>query len=407
MRVGFGVTALCNGLTGGGLDGIGNYTREMLWRISAARGAALNTTSDVGNQVQVVPFAFGCAVPGDLGTRIGGLDQSASQNIAQHIKPGIQLGRYSINTALSVATGVTFPGIQALSRQVDLIHATDHYIPKCKSVPMVATIMDAIPLSHPHWLRSEFRNVKNMLMKRAENWADKVITISDYSKTELTKWVGIAPERITVIPLGVDERWFREVSDLETHRVRQQYQLPETFFVSVGTLQPRKNLEGTIKAHRALSVTERLRTPLIIIGRAGWKCEEVMRLIAEDTASGSVRWLQHVPDADLLPVLKLATALVFPSLGEGFGLPVLEAFAASVPVITSNTTSLPEVAGDAAISIDPMDVDQIAAGMKQVLEDQAFAAELRRRGLARARGFTWQACADETWRVYQRMVPGK
>jgi alpha-1,3-rhamnosyl/mannosyltransferase len=393
MRVGFGVSALCKGLTGGGLDGIGNYTREMLWRMAASDAA-----------LQLVPFAFGCAVPGDLGSRIGGNDPATTKAIAQQIKPGIQLGRYSVNTAVSVATGVNFPGIRMLSSQVDLIHATDHYIPKCKSVPMLATIMDAIPLSHPHWLRPEFRKIKNMLMKRAENWADEVITISDYSKIELSKWVGIALDKITVIPLGVDERWFRDVAPLETDRVRAQYQLPETFFVSVGTLQPRKNVEGTINAHRALSPAERLRTPLIIIGRAGWKCEAVMRLIDEDTASGAVRWLQHVPDADLLPVLKLASALMFPSLGEGFGLPVLEAFAASVPVITSNTTSLPEVAGDAAISVDPMDIDQIAKGMQRVLEDQELTQELKRRGLARAREFTWQACADATLKVYQRMV---
>jgi alpha-1,3-rhamnosyl/mannosyltransferase len=182
------------------------------------------------------------------------------------------------------------------------------------------------------------------------------------------------------------------------------YQLPETFFISVGTLQPRKNVESTIWAHRALSPAERVRTPLIIIGRAGWKCEEVMRLIEEDSASGTVRWLKHVPDADLLPVLKLASALVFPSLGEGFGLPVLEAFAASVPVITSNTTSLPEVTGKAAISLNPLDVDAISRAMQQVLQDSNLVTLLRQRGLSHARNFSWQTCANSTLNVYKRML---
>ena len=154
-------------------------------------------------------------------------------------------------------------------------------------------------------------------------------------------------------------------------------------------------------------MAERLRTPLIIIGRAGWKCEEVLRLINEDTATGAVRWLQHVPDSDLLPVLKQATALVFPSLGEGFGLPVLEAFAARVPVITSNTTSLPEVAGEAALSINPLDTDQIAGAMKRVLEDTSLANKLKDLGRVRSREFNWQSCADATLAIYQRLVDTK
>ena len=373
MRIGFGVTALCNGLSGGGLDGIGNYTREIMSRIASSP------------QVSLVPFSFRATIPSEMGQ-------------------GVQLGRYSVNTAWSVATGANFYGIGDLVNRVDLIHATDHYVPRCKPAPMVATLMDAIPLSHPQWLRSEFRDIKNFLWKRAANWADEVITISDYSKIELSKWTGIALNKITVIPLAVDERWFRSVSHDEFARVRQSYQLPETFFVSIGTLQPRKNVESTIWAHRALSPAERIRTPLIIIGRAGWKCDEVMQLIEEDSASGAVRWLKHVPDADLLPVLKLASALVFPSLGEGFGLPVLEAFAASVPVITSNTTSLPEVTGDAALSLNPLDVDAISRAMQQVLEDQNLVLMLKQRGLARAKEFTWQACADATLQVYRKML---
>lgn len=373
MRIGFGVTALCNGLSGSGLDGIGNYTREIMSRIVSAP------------EIELIPFSFRATIPSAMGQ-------------------GVLLGRYSVNTAWSVATGANFFGTDDLVSRVDLIHATDHYVPRCKTAPMIATLMDAIPLSHPQWLRSEFRDIKNFLWKRAANWADEIITISDYSKIELSKWAGIPLDKITVIPLAVDERWFRGVSSAEFARIRQLYHLPETFFISVGTLQPRKNVESTIWAHRALSPAERLRTPLIIIGRAGWKCEEVMQLIEEDSASGAVRWLKHVPDTDLLPVLKLASALIFPSLGEGFGLPVLEAFATSVPVITSNTTSLPEVAGDAAISLNPLDIDAISRAMQQVLEDHNLVLLLKQRGLTRAQEFTWQACADATLQVYRKML---
>jgi alpha-1,3-rhamnosyl/mannosyltransferase len=397
MRVGFGVTALCNGLAGGGLDGIGNYTREMILRMNP--GTSPQAT------VELVPFAFGSEIPADLIAKVASVYSSPLNFNDHRITSGVQLGRYSVNTAWSVATGANSFGIQTLSNQVDLVHATDHYVPKCKPAPMVATLMDAIPLSHPHWLRSEFRSIKNMLWTRAANWADEVITISEYSKVELSKWARIPLSKITVIPLGVDERWFQDVSEIESARVRSRYQLPETFFISVGTLQPRKNVESTIKAHRALSTAERTRTPLIIIGRAGWKCDEVLRLINEDAGTGAVRWLQHVPDSDLLPVLNLATAMAFPSLGEGFGLPVLEAFAASVPVITSNTTSLPEVAGDAALLIDPLNIDQISEAMKQALEDVTLTTKLKKLGQLRAREFNWQSCVESTLTVYKRLAP--
>lgn len=386
MQVGFGVSALCKGLNGGGLDGIGNYTRELLYRMhapSAAEPGWDHVPQDPG--VNLVPFAFGCAIPSDL----AGV-------------PGVSLGRYSVNAAWSVATGANCIGISALSRQVDLIHATDHYVPKCSSVPVVATLMDAIPLSHPQWLRSEFRSIKNALWVRAAHWADAVITISEYSKAELTRWAGIPSDRITVIPLGVGERWYQEVPAAELARVRSAYALPERFFVSLGTLQPRKNVGGTILAHRALDPVTRSKIPLLVIGRAGWKCEDVVDLIDSEASSGTVRWLQHVPDADLLPILKSATGMVFPSLAEGFGLPVLEAFAAGVPVITSNTTSLPEVAGDAAISVDPTDTVAIGNAMRELLEDPGLAARLRSRGRDRARQFTWDACVKRTVEVYRK-----
>jgi len=341
MRVGFGVTALCKGLAGGGSDGIGNYTLEMLRQFGAR------------DDLSLVPFAFGQAVAGEV---LKELKRTAD-------RPGITLGRYPLNAAWSAATSLNFFGIDRLNQKVDLIHATDHYVPKCAPVPLVATLMDAIPLSHPHWSRGNHRDLKNALWIRAANWADQIITISEYSKLELAKWTGISPNKISVIPLGVDKRWFREVPAAEFAQVRARYALPERFFISVGTLQPRKNIEGAIFAHRSMPLAERQRVPLVIVGRAGWKCEAVLKMIDEDTSSGAVRWLQHVPEADLLAVVKSASALLFASLAEGFGLPVLEAFAAQVPVVTSNTTSLPEVTGDAALTVDPLDIAALSAAM--------------------------------------------
>jgi alpha-1,3-rhamnosyl/mannosyltransferase len=217
-------------------------------------------------------------------------------------------------------------------------------------------------------------------------------------------WAGISAEKITVIPLGVAPSWFQDVTDDLIAKVRRQYNLPDMFFVSVGTLQPRKNIARTIQAHRLLPTAVRKRAPLLIIGRAGWQCDEVLKLIDQESVDGSVRWLRLVPDVDLLPILKLSKALVFPSLAEGFGLPVLEAFAASVPVITSNSTSLPEVAGDAAILINPYDVQALSSAMHRVLEDNALIENNIRLGRERARDFTWAACAQATLDVYRKTL---
>ena len=398
MRVGFGVTALCKGLAGGGSDGIGNYTLEMLRQFG------------VRDDLSLVPFAFGQAVAGEVLSELNHAAPSApalktKRSAADSAdRSGITLGRYPLNAAWSAATSLNFFGINRLNQKVDLIHATDHYAPKCAPVPLVATLMDAIPLSHPHWSRGNHRGLKNALWIRAANWADQIITISEYSKLELAKWTGISPNKISVIPLGVDKRWFREVPAAEFAQVRARYALPERFFISVGTLQPRKNIEGAILAHRSMPLAERQRVPLVIVGRAGWKCEAVLKMIDEDTSSGAVRWLQHVPEADLLAVVKSASALVFASLAEGFGLPVLEAFAAQVPVVTSNTTSLPEVTGDAALTVNPLDVAALSAAMTRVIGDEALANDLKQRGLLRAQSFNWQACAAATVGVYQEVL---
>lgn len=419
MRVGFGVTALCKGLAGGGSDGIGNYTLEMLRQFG------------VRDDLSLVPFAFGQAVASEVLKELKhpALSTSAEQTIingesglSSNRNPsapgleskrsaansadltGITLGRYPLNAAWSAATSLNFFGINRLNQKVDLIHATDHYVPKCSPVPLVATLMDAIPLSHPRWSRGNHRGLKNALWVRAANWADQIITISEYSKLELAKWTGISPNKISVIPLGVDKRWFREVPAAEFAQVRARYSLPERFFISVGTLQPRKNIEGAILAHRSMPLAERQRVPLVIVGRAGWKCEAVLKMIDEDTSSGAVRWLQHVPEADLLAVVKSASALVFASLAEGFGLPVLEAFAAQVPVVTSNTTSLPEVTGDAALTVNPLDVAALSAAMTRVIGDEALANDLKQRGLLRAQTFNWQTCAAATVGVYQEVL---
>lgn len=377
MRVGFGVTLLNRCLGSGGVDGIGSYTRELLQVLSRR------------DDVEVSPISFG--IPEPLG------DQS---QLGCEVLP-----RFDVSSLISLVTGLSFRGANRLTGRLDIFHATDHRIPKLNKVPVVATLMDAIPLSHPEWVTTNRLGAfKHDLWRSTAKWATHVITISDYSKKEIACHFGLSPEMISVIPLGVDERWFRVISPEIMADVVARHDLPERFFLFVGTLQPRKNVGRLIEAYLTLPRSVRDDVPLLIVGRAGWQCDDIVRGLEKRAYGPSVRWLQHLPDADLLAVLKRATALVFPSLYEGFGLPVLEAFAAGVTVITSNTTALPEVAGDAALLVDPENISAISTAMMRVLEDEVFARTLAVKGTARARDFTWEKTAALTVDVYKRVL---
>lgn len=372
IRVGFSHYVLNRGLRADTLDGIGQYTRALSEHLRH---------DPLRQQISLQPFTYS--------------DQENGT---------ITLGHHALNSLWSSLSGRNFWGSHTLKYAVDVIHATDHHIPRCAPTPTIATIMDVIPLSHPEWVRNELRSLKNVIWKKSLAWADQLITISEYSKTEIVKWTDVPAEKITVIPLGVDSSWFERSMPSKVLYVRRKYRLPEKFFISIGTLQPRKNIESTLRAHQSLSTQERLQTPLIIVGRMGWKCEDLIKLIEQDSLPGSVRWLQRVPQQDIPTLLQSANALVFPSLAEGFGLPILEAFASSVPVITAQTSCLPEVAGNAAILINPLDIAQIAEAMRRVSDDQVLVDELKTRGLDRARLFSWEACARATADIYIKMA---
>ena len=379
MKVGFGTTVLAGGLAHGGVDGIGSYTRELGNQLSTLGGISL------------VPAGFRLMVPDNY---FAGADRP------------VDLGRYASMAALCAVTPLTCPGEKALVGRVDLFHATDHLIPKFSNVPVVATLMDAIPLSNPEWVRQRLAPVKRWLWRQAGHWADHVITISEYSKHEIVKHFGISPEKISVTPLGVDERFFERIDDVSRAEVVKRLKLPERFFLFIGTLQPRKNLERAFDAHGALPAQMQAEVPLVVVGRAGWGCETLVARLIDPKLGETVRWLQYLPDYEVRCLMQTAAALVFPSLCEGFGLPVVEAFASGLPVVASRTTSLPEVAGEAALLVNPEDSGEISDAMRQVIEVSGLAEHLTAAGLQRARELSWKACAQRTRDVYQRVTSG-
>lgn len=375
MKVGLGVTALARCIATNGVDGIGNHTHELYRRLIRHQS------------LQVLPVSFG----------YHGFEQIDGN-------AGIVLKRFAPLVATSVLTGLPFWGYDYLKNQIDVFHATDHRIPRLGKIPIVTTIHDAIPLAHPEWGSLKHRIIITPVFRQSVRWANRVITVSEYSKGQIVEHFGISPEKIVVIHNGVDSRWFKPIVSAELEALRSKYKLSRRYVVCVGTLQPRKNIDRLIKAYQALPKPLLKEFDLLIVGRAGWGSDNLLLKLKDSIAHGYVHWLEYLPNTELEILVKGASCLALPSLAEGFGLPVIEGFAAGVPVITSNTSSLPEIAGDAAVLVNPYDVEAISDGLRCLLEDSELAGRLREKGLDRAKCYSWDRMAESTVSVYHSVA---
>jgi len=372
LRVGISASLLDGN---GQPDGIGTYTRE------------LSAACALRDDMTMVPVVMG-------------------RHAARRAPPGALVlpHRPSVAAALSIVTGAYFRGARRLAERIDVFHATDYQIPRLSRTPVCATLFDAIPLRHPEWANPRLRLLKNRLLRSSARWADHVIAISHAMVPELVDQYGIDRQRITVTPPGLDARWFERESASRIASFQARHGLRPGYLLFVGTLQPRKNVDRIMKAFVLMPSRTTADRQLVIAGKAGWRADGIVATLRLAAEGGRVRWLDYVEGAEMRALYQGAAGFVFPSLYEGFGFPVLEAFASGVPVVTSTTTSLPEVAGDAALLVDPTDVDALADAMTSVLEDSLLADRLRAAGTERARGFTWARCAAETNAVLRTLV---
>ena len=234
--------------------------------------------------------------------------------------------------------------------------------------------------------------------------ADAIIAVTESTRQEIIATFGLNPAKIVAIHNGVGPQ-FRPLSQAETAAVLHSHQLTHKgYILNVGTLEPRKNLIRLARAYRSLPTALRDRYPLVIVGMKGWHYESIEQELGPLLRSGHVRLPGYIP-AEALPALYAGAAmLVYPSLYEGFGLPLVEAMASGTPVITSNRSSMPEVVGNAGILVEPEDETMIAEAIRQLLEDKNAAQRLQQQGLERARQFTWERCAQQTLAVYRQVL---
>ncbi len=288
----------------------------------------------------------------------------------------------------------------SISLDVDVVHYPATIGPLWPAKNLVLTVHDCIPIRHPEWFRWERAFYYIWAGRRSVRNAEHIIADSTATAHDLHELMEIPPGRVTTVPLGVNDT-FCPQPQVAIDAVLTRYQLPERFFLYVGTLEPRKNLVGVVRAWD--SIASDITEDLVIAGRIGWKTKELDIAIATAQHRDRIHRPGFIDTADLPALICAARAFVWPSLYEGFGLPVLEAMACGTPVLTSNTTSLPEVAGDAALLVDPGDEDAIAEAMSKLSGDENLRQQLSNAGRKRAAAFTWHRCAEETLVVYRKI----
>jgi glycosyltransferase involved in cell wall biosynthesis len=307
----------------------------------------------------------------------------------------------------SVAEQFTIP--LALRREgVTLFHAPHYVLPPLVGCRSVVTIHDCIHLMFPQYLPNRLAlQYARTSISLAARRASRVLTVSESSKKDILRFVDTTPDKIDVIYNAYDERFTVEPREEEVVRVRERYQLHDEFVMYAGNVKPHKNLERLIEAFDLVRKRGLDHLKLVLIGDDISKYTALRRAVHQHQLHKYVRFLGYLPEETLAVMYRLAGVFVFPSLYEGFGLPPLEAMASGTPVVTSNVSSLPEVAGDAAVLVDPYDAQAIADGIYRVLTDETLRHDLRKRGVARAGQFSWEQSVRRVHKIYMQVADGR
>jgi glycosyltransferase involved in cell wall biosynthesis len=293
--------------------------------------------------------------------------------------------------------------IELLPHRLDLFHSPDFIPPRFGARRFVITVHDLAFLRYPDFLTAESRRYYNGQIAYAVRHAHAISADSRATQADLINLLDVPPEKITVIPLGLDAA-FHPRPEAEFAATLARFNLPRGYMLFVGTFEPRKNVPALLRAFAQLRADWPEAPPLVLVGNTGWLFEDAMRLAHELRLDAHLRRLENVSEADLPALYCAAGVCVLPSHYEGFGFPVLEAMGCGTPVVYANTSSLPELAGEAGLPIEPDDVNALADALHRALTDSALRADLIRRGLDQAKTFTWENTARATLALYERVL---
>jgi glycosyltransferase involved in cell wall biosynthesis len=285
--------------------------------------------------------------------------------------------------------------------KIDFVHYFKPATTPFKKPRAIATMYDVIPLLYPETQTKIQLAYWNKQLPLVAKTCEHLLTISECSKKDIVEHLQVSPEKITVTPLGVDARYM-PATDTEKNMVMQKYNLPQDFILYLGTIEPRKNIARLVRAYNRIA--KNIPHDLVLAGKWGWSFDDVKEEITKSHFKDRIKILSHV-EAEYLPALySAATVFVFPSLYEGFGLPPLEAMACGTPVITSNISSLPEVVGDCALKINPLNENALSEAIEKIVSDSVLRERLIDSGLVWAKNFNWDRTARLTMDVYRKLL---
>ncbi|WP_200884510.1 glycosyltransferase family 4 protein [Erwinia oleae] len=326
---------------------------------------------------------------------------SESAQSVQSLKRTLQKSK-----AVSEIYRLTFPAMKTLALRnfkSHIYHSPNYYLPP-KVKHCVATFHDLSVFHWPQFHPAGRVHLMQKELRKTVSRAAMLITDSYYTRQELTDFFGIEDKKIVVAPLACNEQ-FHCRTKIDVQNVLNKYNLQwRSFFLYTGTIEPRKNILTLLQAYDSLASRDKAAFPLVISGYRGWENEKLFKLFDKGEREGWLKYPGFVPEKDLPALFSAATSFVFPSIYEGFGLPVLEAMASGTAVICSNSTSLPEVAGDAALMHDPEDIDALTNYIQMMMGNAYEKQHMIDKGLARARQFSWSLCADKTIEAYQQVA---
>ncbi|MFN7325498.1 MAG: glycosyltransferase family 4 protein [Chitinophagales bacterium] len=282
--------------------------------------------------------------------------------------------------------------------KADVFFSPDSLLSLRSTVPTVLTVHDVIPLQMPDQLKWEHRVYYQHFLPKFIHRAERVLTVSNYTKESIVETTGARPEKIQVVYNGCRDL-FRPLNERERQQVRLKYTGGKPYFFYTGAIHPRKNIPFLIRAFNRFKEETGADVLLVLAGRYAWKTGPVQEALEQSRWRSDIILLGYVEDSDLAALMASALALVYPSISEGFGLPILEAMYCDVPVITSNTTAMPEVAGDAALMMDPYQLESLLGCMIELWSQPDKSALLVERGRIQRQQFSWDLAAEQTLAV--------
>lgn len=300
------------------------------------------------------------------------------------------------------AMGPTLSGWRLRGHESAIFHAPNYVVPPFGGYT-VSTVHDLSHLMYPQFHPPARVDYLKFALAKSLARTDYVITDTEAVRQELLQRGMAAPDRTAAIALAADACFVPHTPAMLAPAMQALGLRAEAYCLFVGTVEPRKNVARLIEAYARLPQDLRRDCPLVVAGGMGWRSDDVHARMAQAQAEGWLRYLVYVEQRWLPALYAGARLMTYPSLYEGFGLPIVEAMASGTPVLTSNTSCMPEVAGGAARLVDPLDVDEMAHALSQCLSDEAWLTDARRAGLKRAAQFSWDRCADQTVAVYRRL----